>query len=67
MHVIFNMGSAGGKARLPIIDGATWHRALDTALPAPGEIARPEQQERVTGSTYTVAPRSVVVLEAWKS
>ena len=44
-----------------------WHRAIDTALPAPRDIAPPEQQERIDGPRYAVAPRTVVVLESWRT
>ena len=65
LHVILNMGSDAHTVPLPPVEGATWRRALDTSLPAPADIAPPEQQEPVPGATYAVAPRTVVVLEAW--
>ncbi|MCC7256886.1 MAG: glycogen debranching protein GlgX [Gammaproteobacteria bacterium] len=65
LHAILNMGTGERTVTLPAIEGTTWRRAVDTALPAPADIAPPEQQERVHGATYRVAPRTVVVLEAW--
>jgi glycogen operon protein len=35
-----------------------WRRAIDTSLPSPDDIGDPAP---LTGLTYTVAPRSVVV------
>jgi glycogen operon protein len=66
LHVICNMDAEARSATLPRLDGVTWHRALDTSLPAPADIAAPEQQERILTSRYDVASRTVVVLEAWK-
>ena len=41
-----------------------WRRVVDTYLPAPDDIAAPEEAPPVTGATYEVGPRSVVVLFA---
>jgi glycogen operon protein len=40
----------------------TWSRAVDTFLPSPDDIAAPGGEVRVSGSTYRVGPRSIVVL-----
>jgi glycogen operon protein len=65
LHVILNMADAGCAAAVPALGGFSWRRALDTSLPAPRDIAPPEQQEAVTAPAYPVTARSVVVLEAW--
>jgi glycogen operon protein len=67
LHVVCNMGALARQAHLPEIAGTAWHRAVDTSLPAPQDIAAPEQQERLAGKRYPVAARSVVVLEAWRT
>ena len=41
-----------------------WRRAVDTALPSPGDIAEPGQEAPVPGLGYRVGARSVVVLVA---
>jgi glycogen operon protein len=66
LHVILNMGTARAQAILPGLDAARWYRAVDTALAPPGDISAPDHQQEVA-SPYSVAPRSVVVLEAWRS
>jgi glycogen operon protein len=66
LHVIFNMGAEPRAAPLPKLEDASWFRAVDTSLPAPSDIAPPEQQEKVA-SPYAVAGRSVVVLEGWRA
>ena len=43
---------------------AVWRRVVDTSRPAPHDLVSPGTAERVTGPTYRVAARSVVVLFA---
>ena len=38
-----------------------WFRAVDTALESPRDILDPGAEERATGDTYSLAPRSIVV------
>jgi glycogen operon protein len=43
--------------------GKTWRRAVDTSLPSPEDICRPEKQEALRGAKdYTVHGRSLVIL-----
>ena len=42
--------------------GTGWRRLLDTSLPSPNDIAEPGQETALPGDTYTVQPRSIVVL-----
>jgi glycogen operon protein len=47
----------------PSPSGRAWRRAVDTALPSPQDITRPDEGPRVpAGSAYPVAGRSLVVL-----
>jgi pullulanase/glycogen debranching enzyme len=47
----------------PGADGESWLRIIDTSLASPGDIALdPAEAIEVTGDTYRVGPRSVVVL-----
>jgi glycogen operon protein len=39
-----------------------WHRAIDTALGSPLDIAEPGEEAAVASLRYRVLPRSVVVL-----
>ena len=52
------------EAPLPPLAGSTWRRAVDTALPSPGDVTPPVAQTALAGGAYLVQPRSVVVLEA---
>lgn len=65
LHVIFNMSESARTVAVPSLAGCCWHRAVDTALPSPQDIAPPERQAVAAGDHHYVAqPRSVVVLEA---
>jgi hypothetical protein len=50
-------------APLPEAPGRGWHRAVDTALPSPDDIAPPDRQPQAPAGTDPAAPHSVVVLE----
>jgi len=63
MHVMINMSEKAREFELPALDDLAWHRAVDTVLESPRDIAQREGQERIEGSRYRVAARSVVVLE----
>ena len=39
-----------------------WHRAIDTGLDSPLDIADPGEEVAVTALRYRVVPRSIVVL-----
>jgi glycogen operon protein len=65
LHAMLNMSAVTKTLPLPQLPATTWFRAVDTSLAPPQDIAPPEQQERLCGSTYSAGPRSVVVLEAW--
>ncbi len=39
-----------------------WRRWIDTSLPPPRDIAEWEEAQTVSGSTYLVGPRSIVIL-----
>jgi glycogen operon protein len=47
---------------LPEVAGRKWYRVADTSLAAPNDIVDPRGEAAVSGSTYAVAGRSVVVL-----
>jgi glycogen operon protein len=63
LHVVLNMSDAAQTVELPELPGLSWRRAVDTALPAPHDIARPDEQA-TGGDRYLAQPRGVVVLEA---
>jgi len=65
LFVALNPSAQPRDVRVPAISGRQWHRAVDTALPSPADIAAPGAQEAAAGDTYAVAARSVVVLESW--
>jgi glycogen operon protein len=64
LHLLFNMSEHEIRASLPSAAGRRWHVALDTAAPAPGDIAARSSQRPLAAASYQVGPRSVVVLEA---
>jgi glycogen operon protein len=47
---------------LPTVSGRGWYRAADTALPAPSDVADPDAEVAISGNSYLVTARSVVVL-----
>ena len=63
LHVIMNMGAKAVQLPLPEHPGLQWHRAIDTAREAPGNIVRQEQQVPHRTPACRVAPHSVVVFE----
>lgn len=61
LYVMFN--SHWEPARFEVQDRAGhWRRAVDTSLPSPHDIVEPGSEVPLDGETYTVEPRSVVVL-----
>jgi glycogen operon protein len=64
LHVVLNMAAHPLDLPLPRVRFRIWHRAVDTAQSAPGDILPPAQQPPLGGGTCTVAPRSVLVLES---
>jgi isoamylase len=64
IHIILNMSEDELDFDLPAIPGRAWHRAVDTAIPAPGEILESSKQISLTNPKYRAQARSVVVLES---
>ena len=67
LEVIFNAYWEALDFELPRPgdDGEPWRRVVDTSLDPPDDIAvGPAEPVEVTGATYRVGPRSVVVLAA---
>ena len=62
IHVMLNMEWEDLDFDLPPIEGRQWYRVTDTALPSPDDIVTPEDALAITGNTYHVNNRSVVVL-----
>lgn len=62
IHVMMNMHWEPVSFVLPIIAGRTWHRAIDTALQVPDDIAEPNQEVAIDDLSYQLADRSVAVL-----
>jgi isoamylase len=62
IHVLLNMYWDGLEFELPQVPGRTWFRSVDTALPAPQDIAEAGQEVRLAGNNYIVSGHSVVVL-----
>ncbi|HBZ68482.1 MAG TPA: glycogen debranching enzyme, partial [Deltaproteobacteria bacterium] len=64
LHLLFNMSENEIQAALPSIENRRWHLAVDTAAAPPGDIVARQEQRPQGVASYTVRPRSVVVLEA---
>jgi len=62
IHCMFNMYWDGVEFELPQLEGLSWYRSIDTAQPTPNDIAEPENMVKITGNSYMVGGRSVVVL-----
>jgi glycogen operon protein len=59
---MFNMYWEALEFEIPQFDGLKWFRAIDTALPSPNDISPVDKQITIEDNTYTLTPRSVVVL-----
>ena len=64
LHAILNMSSEAIEAELPELPGRAWYLAVDTAGAPPADLVDPIRQTRLSGRSYRVTSRSVVVLEA---
>jgi glycogen operon protein len=64
LYVMVNMHASPMTMRVTALAGRRWHRAVDTSLPAPQDIAEPETQQLLGDGRYRLAARSVVVLES---
>ena len=62
IHVMANMYWEPLDMALPPLDGRRWHRVIDTARPGPEDITPAGAEVPVSGGSYPVRPRSVVVL-----
>jgi glycogen operon protein len=62
IQVLMNMYWEPLAFQLPSFPDRSWVRAIDTALPAPADIAEPGTEQPIDESTYLVSGRSIVVL-----
>ena len=62
LHILLNMSWEDLEFEIPPLVGRTWARAIDTSLPSPKDITAPGKEAPVSGDTYRVSGRSVVVL-----
>ena len=63
-HLILNAYWEPLEFELPKLETGTWRRWIDTALDSPDDIAPWDRAPVVTGNTYRVADRTVVMLFA---
>jgi len=62
-HLMFNSWTESLVFQLP--QGKdSWRRLIDTSLPSPFDFSAPGEEEPVAASTYTVAPKTTVMLIA---
>lgn len=64
VHIMLNMYWETLPFQLPQVSGYCWWRSLDTALPSPHDVVEIGQEVAVTGNTYSVTGRSIVILDA---
>ncbi|MDY7084546.1 MAG: glycogen debranching protein GlgX [Actinomycetota bacterium] len=62
LHLMMNMYWEPLDFELTGIPGLRWATAINTALPAPADIAEPGAERPVDGSTYSISGRSIAVL-----
>jgi isoamylase len=63
IHLIFNMHWEALDFEIPQIEGGrNWYKVVDTAEPSPTDILDPCQEVMISGNSYSVKDRSVVVL-----
>jgi len=62
IHMMANMYWEAIPMAIPQVAGRIWHRAVDTALPSPDDIADPGMSPAIHDEKYLVSARSVVVL-----
>ena len=63
-HYMLNAHHEPLEFELPRLTVGYWKRWIDTALDSPADIGTWEQAQDVTGTTYRVVDRSVVMLIA---
>ena len=62
LHVMMNMYWDGLDFELPQVEGLTWAVAIDTSAASPADIAEEGAERPVSGATYHVQGRSIVML-----
>jgi len=63
--LLFNAGTSEATFAPPAPPrGGAWRIAIDTAAPAPGDVAEPGREHAFQGDARRLAPRSLVVLTA---
>ena len=62
LHVMLNMDGRRSPSSYRSCPGRRWHRAVDTSLASPNDIAEPGAEPAIADSTYRVNSHSVVVL-----
>lgn len=63
LQILMNMGKAPRTFALRVLDGRSWHPALDTARATPMDILTRDEQEPWPENSYPVAAHALVVLE----
>lgn len=67
LEVIMNISDYNAEVQIPMLEGKIWRLAVDTEHDSPHDIYLLEDQSPLLHSTYTVAGKSVVVLESQES
>ncbi len=63
LHIMLNMSDRTVQMELPVVPGCSWHRLVDTSQQAPADIFDAAGGPEVGENIYSMAARSVVVLE----
>ena len=62
LHIMANMYTEPLRFDLPPLPRRCWHRAIDTALPSPQDIAEAGSEQPIEGEHYWLRERSIVAL-----
>jgi glycogen operon protein len=66
LHVMLNMDDCNLEFEIPVLQGKSWSRVIDTSLSSPDDIVDSGQEVPITDPTYYVNGRSIVVLASSK-
>lgn len=62
IHVMFNMYWEELEFEVPQLENRKWYRVVDTSEPSPTDVVEPGREIAMSGNTYLLKDRSVVVL-----
>lgn len=64
LHIMINMHWESVSFEVPLYEGLTWRRILDTSLPSPEDIQTQQEAPEFSESNYLLTSHSIVVLSS---